>query len=72
MAIVVALCSCSSKQKPMGQIFERREASNNQLTIKYTYRENGVEKTDSATINNVVLPGDSIPVKKLLRQLKKQ
>ncbi|MBA2761586.1 MAG: hypothetical protein H0U39_06450 [Segetibacter sp.] len=44
------------------KIFERKEIRGDKLMIKYNYVANGQLYIDSATINNRVIPGDSIIV----------
>ncbi|WP_207492789.1 hypothetical protein [Aridibaculum aurantiacum] len=57
------LLSCNTQQEVKARIFERKEANDNMLLIKYQYQVNGTQYQDSAIIKNVELPGDSIRVK---------
>jgi hypothetical protein len=71
LGFVVFVAGCKSSRHT-GQIFERKEATGNKFLIKYTYLVDGKERIDSATVDNVVLPGDSINVKRFLSRLRKQ
>lgn len=63
IAVLAAMCSCSSNQVAEARIFERKEQPGNKLLIKYQYLVDGRQYSDSATINNRVLDGDTITVK---------
>ncbi len=62
LLIFLFLAACKEHQNVKAKIFERKEIRGDKLMIKYNYVANGQLYIDSATINNRVIPGDSIIV----------
>lgn len=62
-SFLLILISCNNQNIVDAKIFERKEQEGNRLLIKYQYTIDGSQYIDSAIIENVVLEGDSIPVK---------
>jgi hypothetical protein len=61
---VVLLTACSAKeQKVNARIMERKQAANGKLMLSYTFEHRGKIYTGIATINNQVIPNDSVEVR---------
>jgi len=60
---LLIIASCNQRHKTHAKIFERKHLPGNKLQIKYQYKADGKLYTDSASIENHVLQGDTITIK---------
>ncbi|MDB5193565.1 MAG: hypothetical protein JWQ96_3128 [Segetibacter sp.] len=68
LSVIVTMVACSNKALVKARVYERKEAAENILKIKYSYAANGKLYTDSATVTNKVMEGDSINISINLRK----
>ena len=54
--------ACNNERSIKAKIFERKKVGSNKLMIKYSYTLNEKSFTDSATLANTVIEGDSINI----------
>lgn len=61
--LLILFAGCNKRQTTKAKIFERREAGENKLAIKYSFLANGKQIVDSTIIDNKSLNGDSVTIK---------
>jgi hypothetical protein len=59
-SILVFVSACNRGEQVKAKIFERRETAENSLLIRYEYMIDNKRKTDSATVENMVINDDFI------------
>jgi nicotinamide riboside kinase len=62
MMLAAIVSSCSNKGYVRARVYERKEVKEDLIMIKYSYNLRGKTITDSATVRNKVMEGDSIKV----------
>ena len=60
--ILAFFVACSNKSYVKARVYERKEVTDSLIMIKYRYMAKGKTFTDSATVRNKVMEGDSIKV----------
>jgi hypothetical protein len=62
IVIFFIFTSCGQQQQVKARIFERKELKGNRLMIRYQYAVDEKVYVDSATVGNVIINTDSIPI----------